>query len=119
MLNRLLTLTLVLSLQFAPAICKGSTPEPEAAVPPCHAHVIDSQSSERPAPEGDSECCAACDAYISSKAGVDVPLQITWLAVVLVPELRAPEGCGPAASVHPPPDSSTSPYSRNNAPLLI
>ena len=119
MRNRVLALLLMVFVPIAPAICEGSAPEPEAAVPSCHAHAAATPGADDLGADDDAQCCAACDAYVSGKLSSEAPLQLALLVAPSQPQLRLPGWTGRAGHAHPPPLDSSSAYTRQNSPLRI
>ncbi len=119
MRNRVLALLLTIFVPIAPAICEGSAPEPEAAVPPCHAHAAATPGADDLGADDDAQCCAACDAYVSGKLSSEAPLQVTLLVAPSQPQLRLPAWTSRASHAYPPPLDSSSAYLRQSSPLRI
>ena len=106
MRNRVLALLLMVFVPIAPAICEGSAPEPEAAVPSCHAHAAATPGADDLGADDDAQCCAACDAYVSGKLSSEAPLQLALLVAPSQPQLRLLAW-------------TSSAYTRQNSPLRI
>ncbi len=119
MRNRVLALLLMVFVPIAPAICQGSAPEPETAVPPCHAHPAATPGADDLGADDDAQCCAACDAYVSGKLSSDTPQQVALLVAPSQPQLRLPAWTGRASHAHPSPLDSSSAYLRQSSPLRI
>ena len=119
MRNRVLALLLMVFVPIAPAICEGSAPEPEAAVPSCHAHAAATPGADDLGADDDAQCCAACDAYVSGKLSSEAPLQLALLVAPSQPQLRLLAWSSRASHAHPPPLDSSSAYLRQSSPLRI
>ncbi len=119
MRNRVLALLLTIFVPIAPAICEGSAPEPEAAVPSCHAHPAATPGADDPGADDDVQCCAACDAYVSGKLSSETLQQVALLVAPSQLQLRLPAWTSGASHAQLPPLDSSSAYLRQGSPLRI
>jgi hypothetical protein len=120
MLGQALVAAAVLWASIAPSACAAIRATPAASpLPACHAQeAAPSSPASSPEPDQAASCCSPCDGYLVSAAPQpDAPATAALPPAELGLRPLARLDCG--LVLDRPPDPASSPYLRENRPLLI